>query len=630
MIKRIFYILIGVISSSSSAQNRWDTSLIPDSLQENAYSVVRKYFTEFTYLSAEYGEESRISVVTVLNSKGETAGWFNCHCDKFKELKSFSGEIYNSEGKLLRKIKKSELQFSDYNEGLVSDDYLYYWGTNTLSYPYTVKYEWKVKNKNGIIGFPVFMPQYQYNQSVQEAVYRINLPSDTAFNYHGFRMENLPVQEIKNKNTIYQWSVHNLAALEKEDLGPPLYDMVPYLLAVPVYFSYEGSQGNLNDWRTFGLWQYNLLKGRNNLPEPFVAQLREMTREARTDKEKVKIVYDYLAGNTRYVSIQLGIGGLQPIAADEVCRLGFGDCKGLSNYLKAMLEALDIPAFYTIIHTERTNLLKEFTSANQFDHVILQVPLPGDTLWLECTNANLPLGYIHENIAGHEALLVKPEGGIICRLPSYTDSLNRETCSVHVVLKEKSTVDVHVEQCGEVGEYEKLFFFASLNLLKQKEFLRQQIYLPQTRINSVKLTENKTSHPSITLHYDFQSEFYGNRTGNRLFIPVNILRSIRKWNNPKRIYNLYIDKGYLHSDTIRIQLPTGYQVESETETINLNHSFGYFRTYFSQDANEITVIQTLFIKSGQYTPDVYPIFEKFCNTVSKCYDSKLVLRKRKT
>ena len=190
----------------------------------------------------------------------------------------------------------------------------------------------------------------------------------------------------------------------------------------------------MSTWQKYGEWQYDLLNGRDQLTEPFKSKLHELTTNCGTDREKVKAVYDYLAKTTRYVSIQLGIGGLQPIAATDVCRTGFGDCKGLSNYTRAMLNELGIPSTYTVISTTNERLLPDFSSANQMNHVILQVPLPQDTLWLECTNPQLPFGYVHQDIAGHDALLIEPTGGRMYRLPTYPDSLNTQQITARISL----------------------------------------------------------------------------------------------------------------------------------------------------------------------------------------------------
>ena len=52
--------------------------------------------------------------------------------------------------------------------------------------------------------------------------------------------------------------------------------------------------------------------------------------------EKAKIVYKYMQEKTRYISVQVGIGGFKPMLAKDVDRLGYGDCKALSNYTKAL------------------------------------------------------------------------------------------------------------------------------------------------------------------------------------------------------------------------------------------------------------------------------------------------------
>ena len=69
----------------------------------------------------------------------------------------------------------------------------------------------------------------------------------------------------------------------------------------------------MSNWQKYGEWQYRLLDGRDLLTEPFRAKLHELTAHCTTDRDKVKAIYDYLAKTTRYVSIQLGIGGLQPL-----------------------------------------------------------------------------------------------------------------------------------------------------------------------------------------------------------------------------------------------------------------------------------------------------------------------------
>lgn len=92
----------------------------------------------------------------------------------FRSLQKFSGEIINADGQSVRKIKKSELQKSEYSSSLSTDDYFILRMQLSFS-PFTVKYEWEVKCNNGLIGYP---PLYRWQTSTK--VWKSDLPDRTA------------------------------------------------------------------------------------------------------------------------------------------------------------------------------------------------------------------------------------------------------------------------------------------------------------------------------------------------------------------------------------------------------------------------------------------------------------------
>ena len=79
----------------------------------------------------------------------------------------------------------------------------------------------------------------------------------------------------------------------------------------------------------------------------------ELTRGATTLVEKTRRLYDYVARNIRYVSLSFGVGRLQPHAAPEVLKNGYGDCKDKHTLLQALLKAEGIQSYPVLISSYR-------------------------------------------------------------------------------------------------------------------------------------------------------------------------------------------------------------------------------------------------------------------------------------
>ena len=135
------------------------------------------------------------------------------------------------------------------------------------------------------------------------------------------------------------------------------------------------------------------------------------------------------------------------------------------------------------------------------NHVILQVPLPQDTLWLECTNPSLPFGYVHQDIAGHDALLIEPTGGQMYRLPTYPDSLNTQHIVANITLSPTAEARIEVNEISRIFQYENEAGIVYLEPNKQKDRIRSSINLSQADTQNLQISECKEPNPSITFDY---------------------------------------------------------------------------------------------------------------------------------
>jgi hypothetical protein len=415
--------------------------------------------------------------------------------------------------------------------------------------------------------------------------------------------------------------------LKQEPYTRPLRERLPMAWFAPTDFYYYGTKGSLRNWTDYGKWEYSLIQGRDLLSEAERQELHQLTDGLKTDREKVEAIYKRLEKTTRYVAILLGIGGQQPAPAADVSKSGFGDCKGLSNYMRAMLKEVGIPSNYTTISTTNRRFQKDFASVGQMNHVILQVPLQHDTLWLECTNPQLPMGYVHEDIAGHDAIEINETGGRLVRLPVYPDSTNLMSTSVNISLNENGAVDMKLSQQATNRQYESLIPLLKMDEKDRQKTIQRIVYAPQAEISHLDIQE---SGANITIDADIKSQRYATKTGQRLFVPICPLH--RGYTvptaNADRKEDIWRDLGYLDEDDITITIPEGFEIEAGPKNVSLNQPFASFSFTMQVEGDKIHIHNRLLMKSGSFPKSQFPQLADFIRTINNIYNQKVVLRKK--
>lgn len=88
----------------------------------------------------------------------------------------------------------------------------------------------------------------------------------------------------------------------------------------------------------------------------------------------------------RYVALLMGEGAMTPANADETWSRRFGDCKGKTALLLALLDGLGIPADPAIVSLMQGDVVGERLPTLQgFDHVLVRAVVADRTYWLDGT-----------------------------------------------------------------------------------------------------------------------------------------------------------------------------------------------------------------------------------------------------
>lgn len=597
--------------------------------QEKYNAIVLEDTESFTMSSATSGSYQVRKSVRVLNESGLSGAVFQEYTDPFRSITSFKGTLEKEGGKPL-KLKKDDLVMVSLASGLAEDGYINVYEPSA-SFPFTVTYEYTVTYRKGVASFPAFMPVSDEKVKLEKASYTLQVPSDTEIKYVASKAGQL--QKETGKADTYRWEFPVYDGYTDEFLMPSWREIVPFVMACPVVFTYAGVTGSQETWEDAGAWAYGLKLDTEDLPETFVAQLKEMTAVAGSNLEKIRILYDYLRDHTRYVSVQLGIGGYKPFPASQVHKTGFGDCKGLSNYMQAMLDAVGIPSSYTLVNTNRRRFLEDYSGFGQMNHVMLCVPLPEkqDTLWLECTNPSLPLGYRHEDIADHDVVMTTPGGGVPTRVPAYADTLSRVVREMEIDLKEDGSAKVSVLRSLYLDETESWVHIRDWKPDTRTSRLTAGLSVQPQEVVLRGVKDNFRDYdgpgycPWMELDYSFSTRQYATTGKDRIFVPANPYPQNASIQRGKRQNDLVCIRGGITRDRIRIHLPEGYTVESLPAPVSMDTEWGALTVRAEEKDGVVTILQELRIKPFRESPDHYDSFRTFLRAANKAYAAQIVL-----
>lgn len=633
---RIFLLTCSVIVFAFARGNdiKYPASAIPESLKKDANVVKRMETIEFRIINTGEAVLYHKYALTILNENGDDNAALVEYYDKLQKINSIEGALYDAAGNQLKKLKSREIMdLSAVDDNNLMDDsrrkvHQFYY----KSYPYTVEYEVQTKFNNTLF-FPTWLPVESERFAVEQSSYSIICPAGYVVRFRAFNYKGDPVITMDKDKKVMKWEVKNLTGTVRPYASPPLYELTTMIFFAPSEFEIQDYKGNMNSWQEFGKFVYSLKKGRDELPEGIVQKVEQLTAGINDDKEKIRVLYEYLQKQTRYISIQLGLGGWQPFEASYVAQKGYGDCKALTNYMYSLLKAANIKSYYTLVKAgSGQNIIQDFPS-QQFNHVILCAPLAKDTMWLECTSQTLPAGYVSDFTANRKALLIDEQGGVLVSTPRYTIKENLQVRKINGKVDTDGTLVMKVNtDYGGIQQDNLSGMINALSKDKVQKILQEELQLSTYDVNDFKYTETKASLPELNEQLDITVSGYATVSGKRFFINPNILnRSSRKFDaDEKRTVDLFFIDEWRDEDDYEIEIPEGYQLEAALQNVSIKTKFGTYSCSAELKGNIIFYHRVREQFSGRFPAKDQAGLAKFYEDIYKADRGKLVLVKRES
>lgn len=623
---KYYLVLLCFLSFALTSQNSYAVDSIPSILKENVDAVIRLDKTEFKIKDKGKAFINKHYVVTIFNERGaDNQSRYYTHYDKLNKVLGISGNVYDKNGERIYRLSKKDIY--DVSASAHSNDVtdnrikITEFDNKNFQFPYTVEFLSSEETTN-MMFYPseYFYPSERL--SVQEKTLIIETPKGFEFRYKEKKMPNkMNLVTEKNKH-IYTWTIKNILGSEYEIHTPD--DFYPEIITAPKSFSVEEYDGDIDSWNDIGKFISKLNEGRDVLPIATKLKVAALVSNEKDTLKKIELLYQYLQNNTRYMSIQLGIGGWQTMTAADVAQTGYGDCKALSNYMKALLKEAGIKSHIALIRAgaEMEDIDESFPNM-RFNHVINCVPLKNDTIWLECTSQTKSFGYMGSFTGNRKALLVLSDGAVLVNTPKYSAIDNAKKTTAIIVLDNTNNAIAQLKTIYQgILKDRKEYLIQEKNEEKLKKMLQNLIHAPSFDINKFTVQELKSKTPILQTSLEISLQNMGNKTGSFFFLKPNLFNNQAfVVSEPKhRKSDFYLNpNNYQQSeiDSLIFQLPKNLVPDKLPEPVIVKTPFGEYVCLVSFKGGILSYYRKLIQYSGYFVAKDYDAFKEFCKAVNK-------------
>ncbi|MBO6534734.1 MAG: DUF3857 domain-containing transglutaminase family protein [Balneolaceae bacterium] len=607
-----------------STQNYYNT---PADLLDGAHSTIQESDIELIIHDRSKATYRERVAVTIHNEEHQKYADVYEFYDQLSSIEYMNARLIDRNGKIVETYSMKDAGDYSVNDGVsfFSDNRVKVLEFYHPTYPYTIEYEIE-KTLYGTLNLPDWYPM-QPDQSVVVSRFSIT-DYNTGVRTHPVELNSEVAVIEGGEYTTYRWDYNNQTAIETEPYSS-VRDNLPHMLVAPGEFEIEGTVGDARTWETFGKWYYDLGAQTRALPDAAKAEIDALVKGVENEREIVAILFNYLQEKNRYVSIQLGIGGWKPFPAEFVFDNSYGDCKALTNYMLAALEYVGIDAHAVLINASADRPLIEDFPGNQFNHVVLRVTLEnGEEIWLECTSKYLPPNNLGNGYS-KKALLVSAEGGTVVETPDVTNQNNKKVSVYSINIDEQGHAKIEGELAYQgASQGRVLYQLLSVSEAKKTEWLEDMLPTDHKSIELADFSGVDSKKDITSIKYKAQLDHYARSSSKRLYVPLNKLNRTRIDFKDVETRNLPIRFRYAYSesDSVLLNFPEGYEIESRPLFTNTSTEFAAYTQKLERiTGNTYLYIRTMELKEREIAPELYDDLRNFYQDLRKDDYQQLVL-----
>ncbi len=383
---------------------------------------------------------------------------------------------------------------------------------------------------------------------------------------------------------------------------------------------------SFRSWEEVGRWYGSLQQERVKPTAAIQAKASELTKGATDDEAKIRLLYNYVSTQFRYIGIAFGIGRYQPHSASEVLDNQYGDCKDKHTLLASLLDAVGITASPALISSSR-EIDPDVPSPGQFDHVITAVTRSNGLLWLDSTPEVSPYGYLLSPLRGKHALVILDgKSATLMVTPADPASAAKQTFQIKAKLEDTGILEGEIDRTVQGDDLEFLLrtAFRSVPLPNWKDLVQRISYSSGFAgdVSEVTATTPEKTDEPFRFSYHYKRKDYPDWPNHRInspLVPILLPAAVGE-DDVKLEHAIWL--GSPREDVLNstVEVPKGYSAELP-KALDLTEDFAEYHVSYKFRSGVLTTQRRFAVKLREVPASEYEQYKKFKKAVEDDRDS---------
>ena len=450
-------------------------------------------------------------------------------------------------------------------------------------------------------------------------------------NFKDYDISRTVTYDAERDADVYTYIAKNLESQAKEERAPGPSYLYPHLVVVAKSYTQDGKKANLfSSTEDLYRWYKSLVDGMEDDPTVLKNKVEELTANAETDVDKLKAIYYWVQDNVRYIAFEDGIAGFQPEACQSVFENKYGDCKGMANLTKNMLQLAGFDARLTWIGTKRIVYDYSLPSLVVDNHMICSVFLDGKQYFLDPTEKYNAFSDYAERIQGKQALIEDGENFILATVPEMTIDNNVERIYRQLNISGETLTGNAEHTFNGESKTDLLYKVNQMETDRLDEALKTYITLndKNLRISNMETSDINNRDQLFRIAYDFQQDHAISSFGDEIYVDIDYYKEFEqfKFDEDRKTDYLVSHKMKLEVET-EIALPEGYAVSYLPKGLQEKNDDFSFSVNFQSSDSKIIYQKVITLDKAIIRKKDFEYWNECIKKLGEVYQEQIVLER---